>query len=203
MTYDGIRIAFEVTRQAPPGTKGVLLDLRAVFEDRVPKGGFDRIRVTIPGSYGGLTFGTPTNEPSESVIVDISEVSGGMPEQFDMNVKIWLKGYEEPYELTVPVTKITKDNIVLKPDTPTKSYDHFHYTIEKIEMTPIMIKMKMRLTGSSSTGNLGDISADIFDDKGRQLQGVGGSGSIGDSPSIWTSTSTYESLYQRIQHLLR
>nr|WP_241734750.1 DUF5643 domain-containing protein [Paenibacillus alvei] len=109
-----------------------------------------------------------------------------------MNVKIWLKGYEEPYELTVPVTKITKDNIVLKPDTPTKSYDHFHYTIEKIEMTPIMIKMKMRLTGSSSTGNLGDISADIFDDKGRRLQGVGGSGSIGDSPSIWTSTSTYE-----------
>jgi len=194
VTYDGIRIAFEVTRQAPPGTKGVLLDLRAVFEKRVPKGGFDRIRVTFPGSYGGLTFGTPTNEPSESVIVDISEVSGGMPDHFDMNVKIWLKGYDEPYELTVPVTKITKDNIVLMPDKSTKSYENFHYTIEKIEMTPITIKMKTRLTGSSSTGNLGDIGEDIFDDKGRQLEGLGGSGSIGDTSSIWTSTSTYESV---------
>lgn len=192
VTYDGVRVAFELTRQAPKGTKGVLLDLRAVFEDRVPKGAFDRIRVSMPGAYGSLGFGTPTNEPSESVIVKLNELSGNIPDQFDMSVKVWLKGYEQPYELTVPVTKNTKDNIILVPEEPTKSYENINFTIEKLELTPISTNIRLKLTGEPSIGGLSDIDADIIDEEGRKLEGLSGRGVKGDTFYTWTSEKTYE-----------
>ncbi|MGG4397452.1 DUF4179 domain-containing protein [Paenibacillus thiaminolyticus] len=191
VTYDGVRIAFELTRQAPKGTKGVLFDVRAVFENRVPKGAFDRIKVSMPGAYGSLGFGTPTNEPSESVIVQLNELSGNIPDQFDMSVKIWLNGYEQPYELSVPVTKNTKDNIILVPEEPTKSYGNINFTIERLELTPISINLCLKLTGEPSIGGLSDIDADIIDEHGRTLEVLSGRGMKGDTFSTWTSEKTF------------
>ncbi|CAH8773169.1 DUF4179 domain-containing protein [Paenibacillus dendritiformis] len=192
VTYDGVRIAFELTRQPPKGTKGVLLDVRAVFENRVPKGAFDRIQVSMPGAYGSLGVGTPANEPSESVIVQLNELSGNIPDQFNMSVKVWLKGYEEPYELTVPVTKNTKDNITLVPEEPTKTYGNINFTIEKLELTPISTNLNLKLTGEPSIGGLSDINADIIDEQGRTLEVLSGRGMMGDTFSTWTSETTFE-----------
>lgn len=99
----------------------------------------------------------PTNEPSESVIVQLNKLSGNIPAQFDMSVKAWLKGYEQPYDLTVPVTKNTKDNIILVPEEPTKSYGNINFTIEKLELTPISINLCLKVTGEPSIGGLSEL----------------------------------------------
>lgn len=185
--YDGIRIVLELTRTAPDGTEGALYHLDSIMNNTAKKGSFDHIQVWLPsGRYGSLSLGTDQlTDPSESVLVQIQDLAGDIPDQFDMTVKLGLKGYKQPFELKVPVVK-TADNTVLTSEE-LKTYNGTSLNISaKIEMTPITT----RLTINSSDENLlRDLQFDVVDDEGYFVKQLGGGSSYENRSS---ASYTYE-----------
>ncbi|MFD0712325.1 DUF4179 domain-containing protein [Paenibacillus sp. GCM10027626] len=149
VSYDGIRIALELTRTAPEGTKEALYHLRSIMNDTAGKGTFNNIAVALPsGRYGSLSLGTDLiTEPSESVLVQIENLSGEIPDQFDLSVKMGLRGYKQPFELKVPVTKMAGNDVLTANET--KTHNGIGLKLTTIEMTPITTRITVKLMDKS------------------------------------------------------
>ncbi|WP_088830014.1 DUF4179 domain-containing protein [Paenibacillus tyrfis] len=165
VSYDGIRVALELTRTAPEGTKGALYHLRSIMNDTAKKGSFENIQVWLPsGKYGSLSLGTDmVTEPSESVLVQLNELSGDIPDQFDLTVKMGLRGYKQPFELKVPVVKMAGHTVLTSEET--KTYDGESLKVAaKMEMTPITTLLTLNIADEYL---LQELRFDIVDDQGN------------------------------------
>lgn len=174
VSYDGIRIALELTRTAPEGTEGALYHLRSIMNDTAKKGSFENIQVWLPsGKYGSLSLGTDmVTEPSESVLVQIQDLSGDIPDQFDLTVKMGLRGYKQPFELKVPVVKMAGTTVLTTEETKTYEGESLKVAA-KLEMTPITTRLTVNLADEYL---LKDLRFDIVDNEGNFPKSLGGGG---------------------------
>ncbi len=172
VSYDGIRIALELTRTAPEGTEGALYHLRSIMNNTAKKGSFENIQVWLPsGHYGSLSLGTnQVTDPSESVLVKIEELRGEIPDQFDLTVKMGLKGYKRPFELKVPVVKMAGVTVLTSEETKTYDGENLKLTA-KMDMTPITTRLTVNILDEYL---LRELRFDIVDDEGNFLESLGG-----------------------------
>lgn len=172
VSYDGIRIALELTRTAPEGTEGALYHLRSIMNNKAKKGSFDNIQVWLPsGHYGSLSLGTNlVTEPSESVLVQLNDLSGDIPDQFDLTVKMGLKGYKRPFELKVPVVKMAGHTVLSSEET--KIYKGESWKIAaKIDISPITTHLVINIADKYLQKEMG---FDLADHEGNVLESHGG-----------------------------
>lgn len=185
--YDGIRIAMELTRTAPDGTEGALYHLESIMNNTAKEGSFEHIQVWLPsGRYGNLTLGTDlVTDPSESVLVQLQELSGDIPDQFDMTVKVGLKGYKQPFEIKVPVVKTIDHTVITSEESMAYNGTGLNLST-KIEMSPITTRLTIN---TSDEYLLNDLQFDIVDEKGNLPKQLGGGSSYDDLHSV---SYTYE-----------
>lgn len=162
----------ELTRTAPEGTEGALYHLRSIMNNKAKKGSFDNIQVWLPsGNYSSLSLGTNlVTEPSESVLVQLHDLSGDIPDQFDLTVKMGLKGYKRPFELKVPVVKMAGHTVLTSEETKTYKGESLKITA-KLEMTPITTRLTVNLADEYL---LKDLWFDIVDNEGNFPKSLGG-----------------------------
>lgn len=166
--YDGTRLSVALKRDGQADAK--LLGERLGNGDRDinGKGVLKDIRMYIngkkyfPGSYtmkDGDTRDTVILEFNDSPPIimpnaDPDKLRRPEPlgDSFDFKLEATLTGSDQPYVLTFPVKKNT-ENLVLKPES-FKSYDGFHFALDKLELTPITTRLTM--TGHGELASLGN-----------------------------------------------
>ncbi|EPY07042.1 hypothetical protein PAALTS15_11875 [Paenibacillus alvei TS-15] len=122
-----------------------------------------------------------------------------LPDKFDLTVKLTVSGIQEPYQITIPISMQTKDSIVMKQNI-SKSGNPFTITYNTVELTPITTSFAARLEISKDdplTANDLPFGFEIYDDKGRTVKLLNGSGLHEDNGK----TILFNLLYQPYEPL--
>lgn len=182
-TYDGVRVAVGIERSG-------LLGLQESSSRKPLTESLSNIQLLINGkrideyTYNQHSVGiiTSPGENENSAILMFSDMRNqegkSLPDKFDLTVKLTVSGIQEPYQMTIPVSMQTKDSVVMKPYI-SKAGSPFTITYNKVELTPITTSLAARLEiskGNSITVNDLPIGFEIYDDKGRTVNLLNGSG---------------------------
>lgn len=119
---------------------------------------------------------------NNSTILELSDRhnQGGkaFPDQFEMTLNLSVDGIKEPFTLSVPVEKSTKNNLVLAPLT-SRNYQNIHFQVDKVEITPITTNITTRISlpeEMTIRSSLPLLGYDIFDHQGNKLTMISGNG---------------------------
>ncbi|PJO45455.1 DUF5643 domain-containing protein, partial [Lysinibacillus xylanilyticus] len=99
------------------------------------------------------------------------------PEQFDLTLSTTITGIQDPLKIDIPVENKIEDYVILQPNV-SRQYNNIHFTIEKIQFTPITTNITTRtiLTDNSPVAEL-TMGIDVVDERGHKLKLSGGLGS--------------------------
>ncbi|MDH2333443.1 DUF4179 domain-containing protein [Paenibacillus polymyxa] len=134
---------------------------------------------------------------SNSVIIQFSDLrnQGGksFPDKFDLTLSMPVAGVQQPFKIHIPVEKNTKNNIVQTPGLK-RQYEKIHYTLEKIELTPITtnITTRIELPKPLKISTLPLISYELYDDKGNEIKQIGGKGWSATDGNVLMTDSQFE-----------
>jgi hypothetical protein len=132
--FDGTRLSLALEREGGAETEEPLAAQLAktdLFIDGKPLN-------AKPGSIGG-----PIGN-SSSTIVNFTDIQG-LPDQFELTVKVQLQGSEEPFQLVTPVVKTASQNIVLKPEARAEN-EVLRFIVNKVEITPATVAIETTYT---------------------------------------------------------
>ncbi|MBT2291943.1 hypothetical protein J7E73_22995 [Paenibacillus albidus] len=214
--YDGTRLAVTLNRNAtemlthfagsykdskgniavePEGAKGVIKKLEWFINQQTPDGRTESYPVDSVYTAGA---------DNQTVLVRVTDYSNSglngqvsLPEKFTIKLKLTVAGIEEPFNISIPVTKIG-NSIVLKP-AATKTFDGVGVTFNKAELTPFTTRVAISVQGlpgkvskrfGSGAAALSAIGYDVVDDQGKALKFIGGQG----SPELSTSNKSNQDL---------
>lgn len=130
-----------------------------------------------PGSLGG-----PIGS-ANATVMNFTDIKG-MPDQFDLTVKLYLQGNEKPFELVTPVTKTAGQNVVLKPGAQAEN-EVLRLRVDKVEITPSTVAVETTYTQlvdklpANYVDPVTSVQAfdyDITDGQGRALEFISGQG---------------------------
>ncbi|MEE4565082.1 DUF4179 domain-containing protein [Paenibacillus polymyxa] len=151
-----------------------------------------------------LMYGRPGKDNNSMLIAYMRDPASGkaaLPDQFELEVYAKLKGVSEPFRIQTTVHKTKINNKILQPQM-SKSNPYLAFTVEKLEMTPITTKittsfkmltdiahmpdeytvereynnMKNGHTNQYTKKELDILDYAVFDEQGRELQLLSGSG---------------------------
>ncbi|MDN4080406.1 DUF4179 domain-containing protein [Paenibacillus polymyxa] len=151
-----------------------------------------------------LMYGRPGKDNNSMLIAYMRDPASGkaaLPDQFELEVYAKLKGVSEPFRIQTTVHKTKINSKILQPQM-SKSNPYLAFTVEKLEMTPITTKittsfkmltdiahmpdeytvereynnMKNGHTNQYTKKELDILDYAVFDEQGRELQLLSGSG---------------------------
>ncbi|WP_090737128.1 DUF4179 domain-containing protein [Paenibacillus sp. Mc5Re-14] len=160
--------------------------------------------VNSNSSAFNLMYGRPGKDNNSMLIAYMRDPASGksaLPDQFELEVYAKLKGVPEPFRIQTTVHKTKINNKILQPQM-SKSNPYLAFTVEKLEITPITTKittsfkmltdiahmpdeytvereynnMKNGHTIQYSKRELDILDYAVFDEQGRELQLLSGSG---------------------------
>lgn len=189
LLFDGNRILMNITT---PGN-------RLASEPNSPpsdanKGAVDTLEVLYEGQNLNSGYEYMDGETASSMIVNVNsrisiDQSIQFPEHFELTVNVTLKGYDEPFQFVVPVTKSTPVTALTSEET--KHHDNINLQISKLVITPITTQLSVEYKtkpGQSveemlasipskykgANGGVIALGFDIEDENGVQLKPVEG-----------------------------
>ncbi|WP_185929476.1 DUF4179 domain-containing protein [Paenibacillus popilliae] len=223
MVYDGIRLAFTWEREGEDVSSYLfspsLTDDRGVVR-RIRF--FDESRDDL--TYGlGLSMYQLPDDPNSGISVSwerapilytgkFESESKPLPDEFNLLMNVSLSGVREVFMFNIPVKKNTK-NINFTPCV-WKSYDGLSLSLEKMELTPITTRVKLKGIGDMHNApdkfreptkvqelpggpikilGLNDdllLSADVFDEQGNKAIGLDNAG-LGGFAHKYEDTNDY------------
>ncbi|MFT9370854.1 DUF4179 domain-containing protein [Paenibacillus polymyxa] len=160
--------------------------------------------VNSNSSAFNLMYGRPGKDNNSMLIAYMRDPASGksaLPDQFELEVYAKLKGVPEPFRIQTTVHKTKINNKILQPQM-SKSNPYLAFTVEKLEITPITTKittsfkmltdiahmpdeytvereynnMKNGHTIQYTKRELDILDYAVFDEQGRELQLLSGSG---------------------------
>lgn len=189
LLFDGNRILMNITT---PGN-------RLASEPNSPpsdanKGAVDTLEVLYKGQSLAAGYEYMDGETASSIIVNVNntisidqtmQFSG----QFELTVNVTLKGYDEPFQFVVPVTRSTPITALTSEET--KHHDNINLQYSKLVITPITTQLSVEYKtkpGQSveemlasipskyknANGGIIALGFDIVDENGVQLKPVEG-----------------------------
>ncbi|GAB6991012.1 DUF4179 domain-containing protein [Paenibacillus pini] len=192
LLFDGTRILMNITT---PGN-------RLASEPNSPpsdanKGAVDKLEVLYKGQTLASGYEFMDGETASSLIAEVSNTyamksstQAQFPDQFDLTVNVTLKGYDDPFQFVLPITKSTPATVLTSEET--KHHDNINLQISKLEITPITTQVSVEYKtkkGQSVEEMLASIPAkyknetrggsiialqyDIVDEHGVQLKPIG------------------------------
>ncbi|MCM3293566.1 DUF4179 domain-containing protein [Paenibacillus sp. MER 180] len=181
--YDGVRVAVGIERSSLSG-------LQESSSRNTLMESLSDIQLLIDGksiadyAYNQHSVGiiTVPGENENSAILMFSDMRNqegiSLPDKFDLTVKLTVSDIQEPYQMTIPVSMQTNDSVVMKPNI-SKSSSPFTIKYNKVELTPVTTSLAARLEISKDdplTANDLPFGFEIYDDKGRTVKLLNGSG---------------------------
>lgn len=193
--YDGIRFSMVLTRETSDGKNEPLKEWsdRAMEEniESIKKGevGSDIIQVLANGQKlnvrRGLSSDILHNNSSILTIepdIDYTHThSFDLPDEFKLDVIVRDAKIKQDFILTFPVTKTTRNHIVVTSEE-VKSYDDFNMNIKKIEITEATMLMEVNLSGKAGQDleEFGDsLEYEVLNENGMPATMLGGSSGRG------------------------
>ncbi|MFJ7733066.1 DUF4179 domain-containing protein [Lysinibacillus sp. NPDC097231] len=179
VVYDGTRVSIAIERPHIENEKETLQDSISgidMFINDAPINSFAN-----ENSLRHIGYYIKPGKDNDSVIIEFSDLSnqGGrpFPEQFDLTLSTTITGIQNPLIIDIPVITKIEDNVTLQPNV-SRQYDNIHFTIEKIQLTPITTNITTRtiLTDNSPVAEL-TMGIDVVDEQGHKLELIGGRGS--------------------------
>ncbi|MGW8958213.1 DUF4179 domain-containing protein [Paenibacillus sp. NPDC055715] len=134
---------------------------------------------------------------SNSTIIQFSDLrnQGGksFPDKFNLTLSMPVSGIQQPFKISIPVEKNTKNNLVLMPSI-SRDYGDIHLKLEKIEFTPITTNITTRivLPEHSKISSLPFLSYELFDEKGTSSKLIGASGWSATDDNVLVTDSQFE-----------
>lgn len=138
----------------------------------------------------------PGKNPN-STIIQFSDLrnQGGksFPDKFDLTLSMPVSGIKQPFKIDIPIEKNTKKNIVQTPYLK-RQYEKIHYTLEKIELTPITtnITTRIELPKPLKISTLPFLNYELYDDKGNEFKQIGGKGWSATDGNVLMTDSQFE-----------
>ncbi len=179
VVYDGTRVAIAIERPHIENEKETLQDRISgieMFINDAPINSF------APENSKHIGWKTMPGKDKDSAIIEFSDRSnqGGrpFPEQFDLTLSTTITGIQDPLIIDIPVKNKIEDYVTLQPNV-SRQYDNIHFTIEKMQLTPITTNITTRtILTDNSTFELPwlTMGIDVFDEQGRKLELIGGLG---------------------------
>ncbi|KOS60702.1 DUF5643 domain-containing protein [Lysinibacillus sp. FJAT-14222] len=181
VVYDGTRVSIAIERLHTEGelSKETLIDRISNIEFFIngdPRSSF------APDPENAMNgFNIYSGKDNDSAIIEIVDErnQGGrpFPEQFDLTLSTTITGIQDPLKIEIPVKNKIEDTVTLQPNV-SRQYDNIHFTIEKIQLTPITTNITTRpiLTDNSPIAELA-MGIDVVDEQGHKLKLIGGLGS--------------------------
>ncbi|MFB5678042.1 DUF4179 domain-containing protein [Paenibacillus terreus] len=171
--FDGTRLSLALEREGGTETDeplAVQLAKTDLFVDGKPL-------EAKPGSIGG-----PIGN-AHSTIMNFTDVQG-LPDQFELTVKVQLQGSEKPFQLVTPVIKTASQNIVLKPEVQAEN-EVLRFSVNKVEITPASVSIDTTYTQLADklpepyvdpASSIQTFEYDVANEKGQLLEFIKGEG---------------------------
>ncbi|WP_068614049.1 DUF4179 domain-containing protein [Paenibacillus tuaregi] len=135
-----------------------------------------------PGGYRPEIQWGPSSNPDAALfqVLNNSDLSNAnsahLPDEFDLTVKIALKGIKEPYVISLPVRKNSDRVIVQSGDT--KHLNGLDVTLEQIEFSPIstILRMKIHADHELTAAEKNSLFFEVEGNYGEKAHLIGGKG---------------------------
>ncbi|MBG9454843.1 hypothetical protein ABE61_12535 [Lysinibacillus sphaericus] len=195
VVYDGTRVSIAIERPHMEGefSKDTLGDHISNIEFFINGNPRNSFAPDPENSMNG--FYIKPGKDNDSAIIEFADErnQGGrpFPKQFDLTLIITITGIQDPLKIDIPVKNKVEDNVTLQPNV-SRQYDNIHFTIEKIQLTPITTNLTTRtiLTDNSPIAEL-IMGIDVFDEQGHKLKLNGGLGPYESNGSDMISDHRY------------
>lgn len=176
VVYDGTRVAIGVERHLKEGAKTT-----ESLSDQLSN--IDFLLNGKPLDYPdiGAIYRQPSKDRHSGVIELTDRKNQGgkpFPKQFTLTLLATIAGISEPFKMEIPVSDIG-NYVNLQPNISRK-HKNTQLTVERIVLTPMTTSITTRkslLDKSTSVDSRDGIRIAVFDDQGRELKLVLGSGS--------------------------
>ena len=181
VVYDGTRVSIAIERPHVENEKETLMDRISdikLFINGNPRSSF---APDPENAMNGIYINQ--GKDNDSAIIEFVDErnQGGLPfpEQFDLTLSTTITGIQNPLIIDIPVKNKIEDYVTSQPNV-SRQFDNIHFTIEKIQLTPITTSITTRtiLTDNSTFVEPWlTMGIDVFDEQGHKLKEInGGSG---------------------------
>lgn len=208
LMYDGTRISMELTRETSDGKNPPLKKWWDKTSDeniaQIKKGeeGSGIIQIRANGERLDVTSHLASDilNHNSSILTIEPEIeftgttSFDLPDEFTLDVIIRDATIKRDFKLTFPVTKTTRNNIVLS-SSEQKTHDHFSMNIKKVEITEATMQMEVNLSSKDGQNikDIGDsLMYDIVNEQGVAATLLVGRSSRGTGDSSYLNTVMFE-----------
>ncbi|MFF2796857.1 DUF4179 domain-containing protein [Lysinibacillus xylanilyticus] len=179
VVYDGTRVSIAIERSHIENEKETLMNRISDIELFINGNPLKSFAPDPENSMNGIII-KPGKDKDSAIIefVDERNQGGGpFPEQFDLTLSTTITGIQDPLKIDIPVENKIEDYVILQPNV-SRQYNNIHFTIEKIQFTPITTNITTRtiLTDNSPVAEL-TMGMDVVDERGHKLKLSGGLGS--------------------------
>ncbi|WP_433595892.1 DUF4179 domain-containing protein [Lysinibacillus xylanilyticus] len=179
VVYDGTRVSIAIERPHVENEKETLMDRISdikLFINGNPRSSF----APDPENAMNGIYINQGKDNDSAIIEFVDERNQGgrpFPEQFDLTLSTTITGIQNPLIIDIPVKNKIEDYVTLQPNV-SRQFDNIHFTIEKIQLTPITTNITTRtiLTDNSPVAEL-TMGIDVVDERGHKLKLSGGLGS--------------------------
>lgn len=172
--YDGARVSFALQREGD--------NLETTLDDVTnaeKKGVLLYHEIYINGKKQDLkSYGRSSINDGNSMVISFNDQSDKgprtvfFPKQFELTVKAYVSGVDDPFTFKVPVKKQAAQSTVLNKAVAKKA-GKLSYTVKRVELTPYSSRLELVAQGShKQIKDLKDLRFDIADNKGNVLTPV-------------------------------
>jgi hypothetical protein len=195
--FDGTRVSVGIQVQTSDN-KRLANTVQGMIDDINLSINGESIQSYAPiGHY--LGFATRPGKDDKTTILQLSDLrnQGGkaFPDTFELTLDFTVSGIQDPFQITIPVEKTTLDNLVLTPSISRK-YENIHLIVEKIEFSPVTTNLTTRIelpkNMKIASSFIHSLSYDIFDEQGKKLQLIGGTGLSATDGNVLTMDTQFE-----------
>lgn len=207
LMYDGTRISMVLTRETSDGKNEPLkkwLDKAGdEYIKSLKKGeeGNEVIQIWANGKKLNVTRSMTSdishhNSSILTVEADIMSTrthSLNLPDELNLEVIFWDAKIKQSFNLAFPITKTTRNNIVLTSEE-LKSHDNFNMNIKKLEVTEATMLLEVNLSGKAGQDieEIGDgLMYDVLNEHGVPATLMSGSGSRGLDNSSYLNNAVF------------
>ncbi|PJO40685.1 DUF4179 domain-containing protein [Lysinibacillus xylanilyticus] len=179
VVYDGTRVSIAIERSHIENEKETLMDRISDIKLFINGNPLKSFAPDPENSMNGIII-KPGKDKDSAIIEFVDERNQGgrpFPEQFDLTLSTTITGIQDPLKIDIPVENKIEDYVILQPNV-SRQYNNIHFTIEKIQFTPITTNITTRtiLTDNSPVAEL-TMGIDVVDERGHKLKLSGGLGS--------------------------
>ncbi|TYP79126.1 DUF4179 domain-containing protein [Paenibacillus methanolicus] len=191
--YDGTRVAFLLTVEAPNLKDGVYdngrktVKLGSAIDQVVLKGENDGGAISSLSGAGGLFYGGAGKEhPNTLVFEQVLPYANpnDAPDVFEASVTIKLDGIDHEFAFDIPFRKTMQASIEITPDAKSENGD-YRFQVANVGVTPVTTRILTELEykhafvlTNKEERRLTRVGIAVFDDQGRRLTALNGEGIV-------------------------